>query len=284
MLQTMLTGSGDSGRLSLVIRVAFGLIHGIVALSVVTHRGILRATQGFSCSLRPDYLALGFDGLTSSRPADHEQPSEDSSEHVKASPILDAKRNAMSSSSTKRRLISSRMESKASPEQAVREQVTTDRPQEIEQYLRLFGYKPERTILQVHIACSFGHGAPGRIQVVRRTEAAARYQGHTFTVVGRIHDPALIEHLVQPRKTHDRNPGYMGYLFVGKDEGGRPPHELLPLDFIPNGMVYPGDWKSLFNTKGYLVTMHVPSAFASYKNELLRRLRRIGGAIDAKAK
>jgi hypothetical protein len=165
----------------------------------------------------------------------------------------------------------------------VASQVPANRRKEIEHYLDLFGYKPERTILQVHVAGSFGRGASSSPQAMaKRATAAARYKGHTFTVVGRTHDPSLVERLVPPRKTQGANPGYMGYLFIGKDEDGRPPHELLPLDFIPNGMVYPADWKSIFKTKGYLVTMHVPATFASGKNELLRRLRRIGGAMDAK--
>jgi hypothetical protein len=164
----------------------------------------------------------------------------------------------------------------------VESEVPAGRRREIERYLELFGYRPERTILQAHEAGSFGRGAQSGMELARRMTAAARYRGHTFTVVGRTHDTSLTERLVRPRKTRGANPGYMGYLFVGKDEGGKPPHELLPLDFVPNGMVYPADWKSLFRSKGLLITMHVPSTFASGKNELLRRLRRIGGAMDAK--
>lgn len=173
------------------------------------------------------------------------------------------------------------MEQKPSPQRVVGEQVPANRRAEIERYLGLFGYKPERTILQVHEAGSFGRGSPGRPQPAKRGGAAARNKGRTFTVVGRTHDPSFLRHLAPPKKG-DGNPGYQGYLFAGKDEGGLAPHDVLPLDFVPNGMVYPGDWRSLFGTPGYLITMHVPSDFAPRKNELLRRLRRIGGAMDVK--
>jgi hypothetical protein len=169
-----------------------------------------------------------------------------------------------------------------SPQEVVGEQVPENRREEIERYLKLFGYKPERTILQVHEAGSFGRGAPSKIQAARRAGAAARYRGSTFAVVGRTHDPSIVGRLVPPRRGDGGNPGYVGYLFAPKDERGRPPHELLPLDFVPNGMAYPRDWRDLFHTPGYLITMHVPSDFAPRKNELLRRLRRIGGAMDAK--
>jgi hypothetical protein len=162
------------------------------------------------------------------------------------------------------------------------EEVPPNRTQEIERYLRLFGYKPERTILQVHVSGSFGRGAPSRAQIARRETAAQRYKGRTFTLVGRTHDGSLLENLEPPGKGGARNPGYMGYLFAGKDKEGKAPHERLPLDFVPNGVVYPSDWRSIFDTPSYLVTMHVPASFASRKNELLRRLRRIGGAVDVK--
>lgn len=164
----------------------------------------------------------------------------------------------------------------------VDQQVPSGRREEIERYLRLFGYKPERTILQVHVAGTLGRRAPQPIESQKRRSVATRYGGNTFTVVGRSHDPSLVGRLVPPRKTEGANPGYLGYLFAAKDQGGRPPHELLPLDFVPNGMVYPGEWKTLYRTPGYLITMHVPASFAPYKNELLRRLRRIGGAMDVR--
>ena len=40
-------------------------------------------------------------------------------------------------------------------ERIVSDQVPSDRRQEILEYLKLFGYKPDRTIIQVHIAGFF---------------------------------------------------------------------------------------------------------------------------------
>jgi hypothetical protein len=172
---------------------------------------------------------------------------------------------------------------RASPQVLVGEQVPSNRRAEIERFLGLFGYRPERTILQVHEAGSFGKGAPRRVRPASNKKGTSvRCSVPTFTVVGRTHDPSFLARLVPPTKEDGGNPGYKGYLFAGKDEGGLAPHELLPLDFVPNGMVYPGDWKEMFGTPGYLVTLHVPSHFGTRKNELLRRLRRIGGAMDVK--
>ena len=97
-------------------------------------------------------------------------------------------------------------------------------------------------------------------------------------VVGRTHDPAFPSKLIPPRKSaKEQNPGYIGYLFKGKDEDQKPPHELLPLDFVPGELTYPKDWKDMFGARGYLITMHVPSDFAAKKNNLLRQLRRLKG-------
>jgi hypothetical protein len=167
-------------------------------------------------------------------------------------------------------------------EQTVRGQVPPERRREIGLYLELFGYKPDRTILQVHVAGSFGRRPQSPRETGRREAAASRYGGRTFTVVGSSHDPSMVVNLIPPRRSREANPGYVGYLFAAKDEEGKPPHELLPLDLVPSGMTYPADWKSLFATKGYLIAMHVPTSFAPFKNELLRRLRRVGGAMDAK--
>ncbi len=47
-------------------------------------------------------------------------------------------------------------------------QVPLNRQEEILDYLKLFGYKPDRTILQVHIACFFNkRQANARAQVQR---------------------------------------------------------------------------------------------------------------------
>ena len=162
----------------------------------------------------------------------------------------------------------------------VSRQVPQSRREEILRYLELFGYKPERSILQVHIAGYIGTSSKPR-EVQARERAAARYGGRTFTILGRTHDPSIMDRVIKPRK-QDANPGYVGYLFKSKDQGERSPDELLPLDFVPTGLVYPGEWRDLFATKGFLVAMHVPSSFAAKKNELSRRVRRAAKNRSAK--
>ncbi|MER3408336.1 MAG: hypothetical protein C4292_06340 [Nitrososphaera sp.] len=146
-----------------------------------------------------------------------------------------------------------------------------------------FGYKPESTILQVHMAGFFGRkgSAGGGKKAEQRKEATKRYWGTTFVVVGRTHDPAVMDRVIRPR-TKEGSPCYVGYLWMGKDPGKRPPHELVPLDFTPVHLHYPRDWKDAFVTKGMLVAMHVPSSFAKGKGELTRALHRIGKEADVK--
>ena len=169
------------------------------------------------------------------------------------------------------------------PEETVKSQVPPNRQDEIRRYLELYGYKPDRSILQVHISGYFGRGTRRPKEVAGRERAAARYGGRTFTVLGRTHDPDFPKRLITPKKKpEDANPGYVGYLFKEKDEERKLPHELLPLDFTPASLDYPRDWREMFATRGYLVTMHVPSDFARKKNELTRRLRRIKGDVDVK--
>jgi hypothetical protein len=181
----------------------------------------------------------------------------------------------------------SKRRSKESPQTVqdlVSEQVPSNRHEEIRRYLRLYGYNPERSILQVHLAGSFGRSMQRPREIASRERAASRYQGRTFTVLGRTHDPSFIKKLIPPRtqRSDGSNPGYLGYLWKNRTTSGRSPDELLPLDFVPASLRYPRDWKNLFNSPGYLVTMHVPSNFAKYKNNLNNRLRRIRGDVDVK--
>lgn len=163
-------------------------------------------------------------------------------------------------------------------EDVVRLQVPENRTEEIERYLKLFGYRPERTILQAHIVGYFGRSKRTPKQVSRNEKAAARYGGRTFVVVGRTHDPDFLSRLIAPKKNSaEANPGYVGYLFKKKDKAQKAPHELLPFDFVPAELNYPRDWKDMYATRGYLVTMHVPSDFAAKKNALLRQIRRLKG-------
>ena len=165
----------------------------------------------------------------------------------------------------------------------IQSQVPEGRREEIRNYLRLFGYKPDASILQVHIAGSFGGTRQRPSELASRDRAAKRYQGRSFVVLGRTHDPSFLEKLVPPtRRKQEHSRGYLGYLWKDKDEDEKPPDQLIPLDFVPSSLPYPKEWKDLFNSPGYLITMHVPSDFAKYKNNLNNRLRRIRGDVDVK--
>jgi hypothetical protein len=171
-----------------------------------------------------------------------------------------------------------------SAESLIASQVPENRREEIRRYLELFGYNPGRSILQVHLAGSFGRTKRTSKELAVRERTATRYQGRTFTILGRTHDPSFIKKLIPPRtrRGQESNPGYLGYLWKKKDEGERPPDELIPLDFVPASLRYPRDWKDEFHSPGYLLAMHVSSDFARYKNDINNRLRRIRGDVDVK--
>ena len=120
----------------------------------------------------------------------------------------------------------------------------------------------------------------------KKQAAEKRYGGTTFVVVGRTHDPAVMEQVLAPRKKRGQepSPGYVGYLWKNKDSQKRAPHEVLPLDFTPSHVGYPSDWKSMFATKGFMIAMHVPSDFAKDKGRLSRALYRAGKGVDVKSK
>ena len=163
-------------------------------------------------------------------------------------------------------------------ENLISKQVPQNRRQEIYEYLRLFGYKPDNTILQVHITGFFKKKKYSQRELEKYKSAVKRYGGTTFVVVGRTHDPSIMDKIVTPKKKdpYERSPGYVGYLWKNKDPKIRPPHEIIPLDFIPIHLPYPTEWKNMFATKGFMIALHVPSSFARYKNRLTRALYRIG--------
>ncbi len=151
------------------------------------------------------------------------------------------------------------------------------------EYLKLFGYKPDRTIVQVHIAGFFNKKRPGGRQAEKSAAAAKRYGGTTFVVVGRTHDPSIMEQVSKPKKKPEvASPGYVGYLWKDKDPQGRAPHEAMPLDFTPAHLAYPQDWKNMFATKGFMLALHVPASFAKHKNKLTRALYRVGKTADVR--
>jgi len=172
-------------------------------------------------------------------------------------------------------------------ESIISSQVFGKRRTEIYEYLKLFGYKPDKTIIQVHITGFFRKkGQASQKEKERHTAAVKKYGGTSFVIVGRSHDPSITEIVVKPKKKNplDTSPGYVGYLWKNKDPQKRDPHQIIPLDFTPIHLPYPQDWKNLFATKGFMLTLHVPSSFAKDKNRLTRALYRISknGVVDIK--
>jgi hypothetical protein len=168
-------------------------------------------------------------------------------------------------------------------EHIVSEQVSSNRRAEILEYLKLFGYKPDRTILQVHIVGFFNKQRANARAVEQRVAAAKRYGGTSFVVVGRTHDPSIMDLVIKPKKKREEmSPGYVGYLWKSKDPHKRAPHEVIPLDFTPVHVSYPADWKNMFATKGFMIALHVPTSFAKHKNELSRALYRAGKKADVR--
>ena len=165
-------------------------------------------------------------------------------------------------------------------ESIVSRQVFAKRRNEIHEYLKLFGYKADKTIIQVHITGFFRRKGEQANQREKARQAAAikRYGGISFVIVGRTHDPSIMENVIKPKKRNplESSPGYIGYLWKNKDPQKRAPHEVIPLDFSPINLPYPTEWKSMFATKGFMLALNVPSSFAKYKNRLTRALYRIG--------
>src|SRR5687768_7637553 len=171
----------------------------------------------------------------------------------------------------------------AEAEHIVADQVTYNRRAEILEYLKLFGYKPDKTILQVHIVGFFNKRRIKARSVEQREAASRRYGGTTFVVVGRTHDPSVMDLVIKPKKKREEtSPGYVGYLWKSKDPQKKAPHEVIPLDFTPIHVPYPADWKNIFANKGFMVALHVPASFAKHKNKLSRALYRAGKNADVK--
>jgi hypothetical protein len=169
------------------------------------------------------------------------------------------------------------------PEHIVSDQVSSNRRAEILEYLKLFGYKPDRSILQVHIVGFFNKRQANARAVEQREAAARRYGGTSFVVVGRTHDPSIMDMVIKPKKKREEtSPGYVGYLWKSKDPHKRAPHEVIPLDFTPVHVSYPADWKKIFSTKGFMIALHVPTSFAKHKNDLSRALYRAGKKVDVR--
>jgi hypothetical protein len=170
-------------------------------------------------------------------------------------------------------------------ENKISKEVPQNRPNEIYEFMKLFGYKPERSIVQVHLTGFFRKKKYTPREIEQHKTATKRYGGTTFVVIGRTHDPSIMEMVVKPKKKnpYDNSPGYIGYLWKNKDPQKRAPHEIIPLDFTPIHLPYPTDWKNMFATKGFMLAMHVPSFLAKDKSKLTRSLYRIGkSSVDVK--
>lgn len=152
----------------------------------------------------------------------------------------------------------------------------------------MFGYKADKTVIQVHVTGFFRRKRQQANQKKKARQAATikRYGGVSFVIVGRTHDPSIMESVIKPKKRNplDTSPGYIGYLWKNKDPQKRSPHEVIPLDFTPINLSYPTEWKNMFGTKGFMLALHVPSSFARYKNRLTRALYRISksGVVEIK--
>ena len=200
---------------------------------------------------------------------------------------MSSPQTTMADLSNKRRTNKERREAAVyQAENLISSQLPKNRRIEIDKYLALFGYKPDRTILQVHLTGFFKKKNSSQKEMDRYRNAVKRYGGTTFVVVGRTHDPSIVDNVIKPRKKdpYERSPGYIGYLWKNKDSMNRAPHEVIPLDFTPIHIPYPADWKNMFATKGFMLALHVPSFLAKEKNKLTRTLYWIGkkGNIDVK--
>ncbi len=162
-------------------------------------------------------------------------------------------------------------------QQIVSTQVLPNRRSEIEQFLKLFGYNSEKTILQVHLIGFFIKKNLNQREIEQKSKSVKRYGGTSFIVVGRTYDPAIMENVIRPKRKDplESSPGYIGYLWKDKNFQNKSPHELIPLDFTPVHLPYPNDWKKMFATKGFLIAMHVPTSFVKDKNKITRALYRI---------
>lgn len=170
-------------------------------------------------------------------------------------------------------------------ETKISKEVPQNRRDEIYEFMKLFGYKPERSIVQVHLTGFFRKKKYTPREIEQHKTATKRYVGTTFVVIGRTHDPSIMEMVVKPKKKnpYDNSPGYVGYLWKNKDPLKKAPHEIIPLDFTPIHLPYPIDWKNMFATKGFMLAMHVPSFLAKDKSKLTRSLYRLGKSnVDVK--
>jgi hypothetical protein len=99
-------------------------------------------------------------------------------------------------------------------ENKISKEVPQNRPNEIYEFMKLFDYKPERSIVQIHLTGFFRKKKYTPREIEQHKTATKRYGGTTFVVIGRTHDPSIMKRVVKPKKKnpYDNSPGYIGYL------------------------------------------------------------------------
>jgi hypothetical protein len=66
--------------------------------------------------------------------------------------------------------------------------------------LSLFGYKTDSTIIQVHITGFFRKKNYSQREIEQHKAAVKRYGDTTFVVIGRTHDPSIMDILIKPKR------------------------------------------------------------------------------------
>lgn len=85
-------------------------------------------------------------------------------------------------------------------ENKISNEVPQKRRNEIYEFMKLFGYKPERSIVQVHLTGFFKKKKYTPREIEQHKTTIKRYGGTTFVVIGRTHDPSIMEMVVKPKK------------------------------------------------------------------------------------
>ena len=85
-------------------------------------------------------------------------------------------------------------------ENKISKEVPQNRRDEIYEFMKLFGYKPERSIVQVHLTGFFRKKKYTPREIEQHKTATKRYGGTTFVVIGRTHNPSIMEMVVKPKK------------------------------------------------------------------------------------
>lgn len=168
-------------------------------------------------------------------------------------------------------------------EEVVETEVASTRRNEIRRYLGLFGYRPDSSTLEVYLSPS---RAPSRVSNRRatlRSDLARIERVRGVTILGRTRDPVLGFELARSRLNGDDLAcGYIGCLVRSRDRKGRPPDELLPLDFTPLGLEYPGEWSRLYPPLEFYIAIRPPPAREAIADVLVNRLKRIGSKVDVR--